>query len=243
MASTSEVGHAKNVANFHDLISFCQGYGANYNPTKVSLTIPELLALETIAQNNLSAVIPLRTAYNDAVNARIQAFNGLKPLATRLINALQSTDATKEKVDDAKTFNKKIQGVRASGSQTPVAPETPTPNTISSSQQSYDQIIQHFAGLISVLQSEPSYTPNESDLRLPTLNDRLTLITQANQAISDAYTTVDNSRIERNNSLYNDVTGLVARANEVKKYVKSVFGATSPQYKQISSLKITKPKM
>ena len=28
MASTSEVGHAKNVANFQDLIEFVTGYGA-----------------------------------------------------------------------------------------------------------------------------------------------------------------------------------------------------------------------
>ena len=39
MASTSEVGHAKNVANFYDLIAFVQGYGANDSPTKTSLTV------------------------------------------------------------------------------------------------------------------------------------------------------------------------------------------------------------
>ena len=239
MASTSEVGHAKNVSNFHDLISFCQGYGANYNPSKASLKITALQTLETTAQNSLSAIIPLRTAYNDAVNARIQAFNGLKPLATRLINALQTTDASKEKIDDAKTFNKKIQGIRASASQTPVSPESPPPTTISSSQQSYDQIIQHFAGLISVLESEPSYTPNETDLSIATLNDRLTLITQKNQDISNAYTAVDNSRIARNSVLYNSTTSLVSTAGEVKKYIKSVFGASSPEYKQVSGIKFT----
>lgn len=240
MASTSEVGHAKNVANFHDLISFCQGYGSSYDPSKASLKIGSLQALETEAQNSLAAVIPLRTAYNDAVNARIQAFNGIKPLATRVINRLQATDATTEKVNDAKTFNKKIQGGRASAVQTPISPDTPPPNTISTSQQSYDQIIQHFAGLISVLQSEPSYAPNEIDLSISSLNDKLALMTQTNQNISDAYTAVDNVRIERNDTLYNDQTGLVSRANEVKKYIKSIFGATSPQYAQVSALKILK---
>lgn len=34
MASTSETGHAKNVANLQDLISFVTGYGATYNPTR-----------------------------------------------------------------------------------------------------------------------------------------------------------------------------------------------------------------
>jgi hypothetical protein len=37
MASTTETGHAKKLANFEDLISFCTGYGASYNPNKASL--------------------------------------------------------------------------------------------------------------------------------------------------------------------------------------------------------------
>lgn len=240
MASTSEVGHAKNVANFHDLISFCQGYGTAYNPSKASLKIPQLQTLENAAQNSIASVIPLRTAYNDAVNARIQEFAGVRKLCTRLINALQATDASKEKIADAKTYNKKIQGGKATAPQTPVAPDAPAPNTISNSQQSYDQLIQHFTGLISVLQSEPSYTPNENELMIDNLNDKLAAITQKNAAISDAYTAVDNSRISRNNTLYNDTTGIVATANEVKKYIKSIYGATSPQYAQVSALKFTK---
>lgn len=243
MASTSEVGHAKNVANFHDLISFCEGYGATYNPSKATLKIAPLKDLETKAQTNLAAIVPLRTAFNDAVNARIQAFEGLKPLATRLVNALQSTDATKEKIADAKTINKKIQGGRASVPKPPAAPDTNPPDSISSSQQSYDQLIQHFASLISVLQSEPSYTPNEADLQIATLNDRLTSITQKNQDISNAYTAVDNARIDRNDTLYNDTTGLVNRATDVKKYVKSIYGASSPQYSQVSGLKFSKVKV
>jgi hypothetical protein len=41
MASTSETGHAKNVANLQDLISFVIGYGATYNPTKNTLKLPQ----------------------------------------------------------------------------------------------------------------------------------------------------------------------------------------------------------
>ena len=242
MASTSEVGHAKNVANFHDLISFCQGYGASYNPSKASLKVASLQTLETTAQNSLAAVIPLRTAYNDTVNARIQEFSGIKPLATRLVNALQATDATKEKIADAKTFNKKIQGGKSTP-QTPVTPDTPAPTTISNSQQSYDQLVQHFTGLISVLSTETSYSPNESELTVSDLNSKLANLVQKNKDISDAYTNVDNSRISRNDVLYNDTPNLVSTAAEVKKYVKSVFGASSPQYAQVSGIKITKPKM
>ena len=40
----------------------------------------------------------------------------------------------------------------------------------------------------------------------------------------------------RNKKLYNAETGLVARAQLVKNYVKSVFGASSPEYKLINKL-------
>jgi hypothetical protein len=39
MASTSETGHAKNVANFQDLIAFVKGYGTTYNPSKSALKL------------------------------------------------------------------------------------------------------------------------------------------------------------------------------------------------------------
>lgn len=42
MASQSEVGHAKNVANFEDLIAYCTAYGAAYNPSKTALQLTSL---------------------------------------------------------------------------------------------------------------------------------------------------------------------------------------------------------
>ena len=71
MASTSEVGHAKNVANFQDLIEFVTGYGESYNPSKNSLKLPQLIALKASAVSNLADVITKKTNYNKKVNERI----------------------------------------------------------------------------------------------------------------------------------------------------------------------------
>ena len=68
MASTSEVGHAKNVANFQDLIEFVTGYGATYNPSKNSLKLPQLIALKGNAQSKLNDVIAKNTIYSNKVN-------------------------------------------------------------------------------------------------------------------------------------------------------------------------------
>ena len=240
MASTSETGHAKNVANFQDLISFVVGYGATYNPTKDALKLPQLNALLTASQTSLAEVVTKNTAYNNKVNERVNAFSGLKALSTRLVNALETTDASDQIVKDAKGFNRKLQGKRASTIVVPIDPTTPAPATISTSQQSYDQQIQHLAGIISVLETEPSYAPNEVDLQIATLTAKQADLTAKNSAVATAYTNVSNSRIARDTTIYGADTGLFDIATEVKKYVKSVFGATSPQFAQIKGIEFTK---
>lgn len=178
MASTSEVGHAKNVANFQDLIEFISAYGANYNPSKNTLKLPQIIAQKAEAENNLAEVITKNTDYNNKVNLRVDAFSDVRALATRLIAALQTTDASKETIADAKTFNNKIQGKGSSTQKPPLNPNDPPPKTISTSQQSYDQIIQHLAGLKAVLEAEVSYTPNETDLQIATIDGKIEDLTQ-----------------------------------------------------------------
>jgi copper chaperone CopZ len=50
---------------------------------------------------------------------------------------------------------------------------------------------------------------------------------------------ISNARINRNKLFYSDEACLFNCVAEVKKYVKSLYGATSPQYKQVSGLKFT----
>ena len=238
MASTSETGHAKNIANFQDLISFCQGYGATYNPTKESLKIPQLQALYQLAQDKLNATKTQKTNFDNATNERRNSFANLIPLVTKIINAYPVSGADALAIADAKTANKKSQGTSSKKSTTEETnPEnTPTTNSISTSQQSYDRLIDHFANLIQVVEQNTNYTPNETELQVATLQTKLTELQTKNTNLINAYTGYSNAMIERNQTLYNPLTGLVQTSKEVKQYVKSVFGSNSPQYKQVSSL-------
>ena len=241
MASTSEVGHAKNVANFYNIISFTQGYGANYNPSKASLKSAALQELHAQAETSITAVQDQKTLYEGVVNSRALKFEDIKTLSTRLINALGSTDASDQTIEDAKSYNRKIQGKRASKVEEPTDPNQQAPKTYSTSQQSFDQLTQHFAGLISVLDNEPSYTPNESELKVTTLKTKLQELEASNNSVADSYTTVSNARIVRDKTLYNPENGLVETAADVKKYVKSVYGISSNEYQQISALQFRTP--
>ena len=252
MASTSETGHAKNVANFESLISSCTGYGTAYNPSKNNLKIPQLQTLLTNSKNALQSVKTSWTTFENARNARETALAPapIKKFCTRILNALEATDASKLTVDDAKTINRKIQGKRADKRQTPpvtppVGGTTPTPPEviqISVSQQSYDSLIDNFNKLIACLSAEPLYVPNETDLKVTALNTTLTNYKTLNTAVINASVPYKNAIIARNSLLYQEIAGLVDVALEVKKYVKSVFGATSPQYKQISKLEFKRIK-
>jgi hypothetical protein len=244
MASTIETGHAKNVATFEDLISFCTGYGAAYNPTKAAIKLPALTAQLTAANAALLAVKSAKTAYDNATNARELSFKPLRSLSTKVVNAIAATDAAPQTVDDAKSTNMKIQGRRAKAMAKPVATATAaTPaavKTASTSQQSFDKLIDHFTQLIATLTAEPKYIPNEVELKVATLNTVLTDLKTKNTAVINTTTTVSNARIARDKAIYAAGTGLVDTALAVKQYVKSLFGATSPQLKQVSGLKFSK---
>jgi hypothetical protein len=237
MASSSEVGHTKNVANFESLISYCTGFGAVYNPSNTNLNLTALTALHTESKVTLKSVKTTKATFDEIEGERKVLFKPLKPLSTKMLGALKSSGAASTVIDDAKTINNKIQGRRANiGSATPTT-NAETKDTISASQQSYDLQIDHFEKLIELLTTEPKFNPNETPLKLVTLTTYKTKLETANTAVKNAYTPYSNAMIARDIKLYNPENGLVERSKLVKNYVKSIFGASSPEYKQINKLR------
>ncbi len=240
----SEVGHAKNTANFETLISFVTSYGATYNPSKPGLDVAKLSALLAQTLASLTDTNDKRSVSTDSINQRELVFEPLSKLTTRIGNALSVSVVDSLIAEDAKSIINKIQGKRASPNATPdpTIPVADQPKTVSSSQMSYDQRVESFDRLIKVLEGQSGYVPNENELKTVTLNTKLTDMRAKNTAVVNSGVDLSNSRLSRNALLYADDKGLVKTAQDVKKYVKSVFGATSPQFKQISGLKFTTPK-
>jgi hypothetical protein len=241
MASTSETGHAKNVANFDDLISFVAGYGTTYNPSKATIKLTALQTLSTSAKSAINAVNTTLPAYNNAVAAREAAFEPLSKLITRVMNALKATDTTEQVDESAKTLARKIQGTRATAKKTEkeiaaATAEGKETKEISSSQMSYDSRLDNFDKLIKLLTSVTLYAPNEVDLKVTALTNLYNDLKAKNSAVVNATTPLSNARIARNDILYKTNTGLVDIAFDTKTYIKSLYGATSPQYKQVSKL-------
>lgn len=113
---------------------------------------------------------------------------------------------------------------------------------ISSAQTSIDSLLENFDKLIKLLATITEYAPNETELTVSSLTARYEDMFAKNQAVINAEQPLNNLRITRNELLYGENTGIVDVATASKIYIKSVFGATSPQYKQITSLQFSKPR-
>ena len=109
MPSTSEVGHAKNVANLQKLTEQVAVYSL-YNPPVDNLKVTNLTALYSTASAKISEVEEKRNANKNAITIRQSAFENLKPTCTKIINHLEILGLQQGTIDQAKSLNRLIQG-------------------------------------------------------------------------------------------------------------------------------------
>lgn len=244
MASNSETGHATNVTNLETLITSITAYGASYNPSKDSIKLPALQSVLTASKESLNALNIAQPAYSNAVAARESAFEPFSKLITRVNNALKASDTTVQVDDSAQTIVRKLQGRRASAKisdeeKQALETEGKEVTQISAAQMSYDSRLENFDKLIMLLTSVPLYNPNEEDLKIASLTTYYNELKAKNSDVLVPTVHLSNARISRNDILYKPLTGLVDVASDSKTYIKSVFGASSPQFKQVSKLRFT----
>ena len=240
MPSTSEVGHAKNVANLQKLTEQVITF-TNYNPPVENLKIVNLQALYTAASIKLTDVEDKRHANKNAITLRQSAFENLKSTSTKIINHLEILGLPHGTIDQAKSLNRIIQGGQKKTTTPPDENGQPAP-TVSISRQSYTQQAENFGILLQLLATIPSYAPNEDDLKLVNLNAYKDSLVSSTQSVDQTEAELNTKLIERDNLLYADGTGLYSIAQNVKKYVKSLYGATSPEYANVSNIQFTSRK-
>ena len=169
MPSTSEVGHAKNVANLQTLTEQVNVYTL-YNPPVDNIKVANLQTLYTTASTKLSEVEDKRLANKNAIALRQAAFENLKPISTKIINLLSILGLSDVTLDQAKSLNRVIQGGQKKAITPPDNGQPTTSNPISTSRQSYTQMADNFGILLQLLATIPTYTPNEDELKLTNLN-------------------------------------------------------------------------
>ena len=244
MANNSENGHAINVTNFENLITSVTAFGATYNPSKDSIKLPALQTLLTNANQSLTDLNTVFSAYSAAVDERELAFQPMGKLITRANNALKASGASSLTIETAQTIVRKLQGKRATAKLTDeeikaLEAQGKEVNQISASQMGYDSKVLNLDKFISLFETVPEYTPNEEELKISALKLVQNQLKTKNSKVISTGVQLTNARAARNEILYKPLTGLVDIAGDVKTYVKSAFGASSIQFRQISKLKFT----
>ena len=240
MGSTSETGHVINIANFKKIIDNAAILGVTYNPSNINLTIAKMM-LQWNSVNTLqsSFTLALQTSKNP-INDRVILFKPINTLTTKIINLLNSTNAPDDVKTDAKGLADLIRGAGLLPKK--LEDGTPNPDFISKSHQSFVQKQDAFKQLADLLGTIPQYTPNEVPLQVVTLKALATALKTSNDNISTIIAPVSSARIARDHALYDTQIGLVDNAQAAKKYVKAIFGTTSPEAQLINSLKFTRKK-
>ena len=238
MASTSETGHAKNVDNLGLLISNIASYGDRYKPTNPSILLEALKKMEADGRAAVLAVNDAMPIYSRATIERDNAFAPLGQLVTRSLNSLRASSSSEQTDEAASAIVRKIRGNRTTA-KTAAATDVKVA-TVSTSQQSYDSVIDNYERYIQYIAATPEYAPNEEDIKLPVLKALAVDLRAKNTACNNAKVAIDNARMTRNRVLYTPLTGLVDVALDAKTYIKSLFGSTSPEYKQVAKIDFTK---
>lgn len=243
-----KTGKVKQVANFEKLVSMATALGAGYNPAKGSNKLPELNALLVQAHQSLQALKAAETKYINATNARVAAFNGIDKLTTRMVNAIASTEATEQMIENAMMMKQRMAGVRsfktvAERQQSSVNPGAVTamkdpPIAKSRGGQDFDNQAMLFEKLVDLIGSEPTYMPNEPNLQVGTLTVLSQVLRERNLAVTNAASELKIARLNRNAILFKD--GIYKVAKGVKRYVKSAYGARSEQFTSIGGLEFKK---
>lgn len=248
MANNSETGHAMNVANFSKMLVVCTSFGAAYNPSNPFIQLPQMNTSLTQAKDCLSALNAAQATYMNALSVRATLFKPFSALVTRIGNAVKASAANKQTKEQVMSLVRKLQGRRATpkSSEEEIAAakaEGKEIREVSSSQMGINNRLENFNKLVQLLATIPEYDPNETDLTVSALGNLYQDMYDKNMQVLNTESPMNNLRNTRNEILYKENSGLVDVATAAKMYVKSVFGATSPQYKQVSTLKFTARKV
>lgn len=247
MNTNAASGHAKNLANLNRLIQALIAMGNFYNPGYASITVAGLKTLETNANKAQDDVNLYYSIWQDAINQRKAAFDGLDKFASRLYAAFVGSGAQPEAAKDLKALCDQMAAAgkltkgdagRTATTQGAGTGQPAQPVRTSTRHIGFDEKTDAFAKAVLLLQGQPAFVPNEADLNLTALQQKLSGLKKANNDVIAAELNIDGARIERNTLFYKE-GGLLDLVKQAKAYIKSLQG-NGQMYKNISAIRFVR---
>jgi hypothetical protein len=212
-----------------------------YNPGKASIKVAAIQTLLTQAQGSLRAADVSRTAYENAINARQPVFDTIPKLGSRVIAALKANGASPEVVADAMAIKRRFsssgkQRQPISSGQVVAATDQEEQFRRKISQLDLASRIENFARLVDRVSAEPSYKPNEAELKVSGLQAFVATLRDKNKTVITAFMALKNANTALNSILFQG-NGIHENANAVKNYIVSVHGRGSEKHKALIAIK------
>ena len=236
MASTSETGHNKNVANFSTAYQILEEMNTLYNPSNSKIQLVNLDPVRSSLQITIAELNNNKPIYKNAVAAREIAIAPLGKRMSKAGNYSKSIDISDTDKENIASQVKKIRGDKKAKT---VNPDTAEVETISTSQMSYDSRIANLETITSQFASHPEYAPNETEIQIPTLQAYHTELTTLSSLVNSAGNALITARKDRNQILYFDEHNIIQLIKDIKNYVKSLGDVALPYYKALVKLKFT----
>lgn len=240
MASSSETGHNKNVANFSSAYQILDEMGALYNPSNTEIALANLAPKKVVLTLVIKELNDKKPVYKNAVAKREVEIEPLGKLATRALNFAKSLKISATDKENLESQAKKIRG---DVKPKKINPDTSESDAISTSQMSYDSRIANLDTFTSQLASHPEYVPNETELQIISLQNYQQNLSALSSLVNSAGNTLITARKDRDNILYFNDNNIIDLIKDIKSYLKSLGQAGLPYYKAIVKLqfKVIKP--
>ena len=236
MASTSETGHNKNVANFSSAYQILEEMGAIYNPSNSNLILANLQPKQVSLGATITILNDKKPIYKNAVADREVA---IAPLGKRMSKALNYSKSIDISDTDKENLSSQVKKIRGDKKPKKVNPDTAEEETISTSQMSYDSRIANLETVTSQFASFPEYAPNENEIQIPTLQAYHLELSTLSSLVNSAGNALITARKGRNQILYFNEHNIIQLMKDIKNYVKSLGDVATPYYKALVKLKFT----
>ncbi|MEI6851518.1 MAG: hypothetical protein WCL06_01700 [Bacteroidota bacterium] len=232
MSSKSETGHIINLSLAREIISTCNSYGAEYQPTNPLISIASMTNITDMAYSLNDIYTDKLMKYKTCVNKKAEMVKRLKVLAKKSVSSYASSNEVEKNIDVAKSYLRKITGsnVRKKRDKN----HEVLPGHVSNCQMSIENLMDHFDKLLYWYEGRPIYCPMEEDIKVASMRDFLVELQAVVKEVIEYKIDADNARFERDECMYLEGTGLVDVTLLCKKYVSSVFGARSDKTRMVT---------
>lgn len=235
----NESGHARNVANFDELVVVLGTFGNGYQPASPAIQLNALVDLQEKLKEALQRVNDANGVYRDKIYARQNAYNQMSALAMRIVNTMAGLGLEAKLLTQAKGVLSKIRGGGSKKKKEEGEEGAVPTKSVSVSQMSFDQRKNNFSALVGLINAQATYTPNEADMQVVSLKKYIEGLQNFNQEAIVAEQNLIMARKERDSLLYADNVGVIALVQQIKAYTKGAFGTKHQSYERIKGLKFS----